>query len=119
MTPDEVLNLFSSANWRDKNLPAAAEWLKAFLESNLRGHQTMRTVDLFAALDVPEEKVRTVTNALYKLRASGLVDGYYRRDSTKRWMGKGIILWCVPLQPAASPAPADTATMPEVSEEDF
>jgi hypothetical protein len=104
MTP-ETYSMFSSAGWKAAAIPAAADFLRAHLAANLSGHQTWRTADLFASLDVEPEQARTVTNALYKIRKSGLVDDCYRRDATKRHMGHALILWHTPIA--------------QVSEEDF
>ena len=124
MTP-ETYSTFSSAGWKAAAIPAAADFLRAHLAANLSGHQTWRTADLFASLDVQPEQARTVTNALYKIRKSGLVDDCYRRDPTKRHMGNMIICWMAPVplearQPDTSPATADSGTVQvDVSPEDF
>lgn len=104
---DETYSILSSACWKDGNIPAAAEWLRSQLAANITGHKTMRTKDLFALWGVKPEQSRTVTNALYKIRQSGLVDDCFRRDATKRHMGHSLVLWQRPLP------------KPEVSEEDF
>lgn len=104
MTP-ETYSIYSNAGWKAAAIPIAAEHLRAHLAANLTGHKTWRTADLFASLDVEPEQSRTMTNALYKIRKSGLVDDCYRRDATKRHMGHQLVLWHCPVA--------------QVSEEDF
>ena len=122
MTP-ETVSLFANACWKPANLPALADFIRAHLGQHLLGHRTWRTKDLFESLGVPLEHSRKVTQALYKLRASGLVDDCFRRDPTKRHMGKEIIIWQAPLSAVrpdvALPETAAPDNVPVVSEEDF
>ena len=117
MNPD-IYTLLSNANWRPEHIPAAAEWLREYLAANLKGHATWRTADLYKSLDIQPEQTRTVTNALYKIRKSGLIDDCFRRDDTKRHMGKPLVIWMRPL--ATSPTDSSAGNIPApVSEEDF
>ena len=120
MTP-ETYSIYSNAGWKAAAIPIAAEHLRAHLAANLTGHKTWRTADLFASLDVQPEQARTMTNALYKIRKSGLVDDCFRRDLTKRHMGSPLICWLSPLrQPDTSPETSDNGTVQvNVSPEDF
>lgn len=114
------ITLLCQANWSERRVPEAAKWLRDWLIYNLKPSQRLSTKDMFAMLDVPGDKRKTVTNGLSKIRSAGLVNDCFTRDESKRFMGNPLIVWITPMrQGTTSPEAAESSDTATITPEEF
>jgi hypothetical protein len=109
MTP-ELLAAFKSVSGKGEqspHFPALVAWLRETLADNLPGNRTWETIHLLQHLDVDardksSREAKRVSQALWRLRASGKINDCWRHDTTRRFMGHPVILWQRPMAPDAT-----------------
>lgn len=87
------------------HLQEAAEWLESFLDGIPYGEKwtTRQVIDTLTGRH-PDLTPRVLNQALWRLRDSGELEGWWSRDNTRRFMGNALILWHRPAAPQGETA---------------
>jgi len=100
MIDEKILKSVAGYGGASHHAPAMAEAVKAEL-AKLPKHAKMDTKTLLGRLGLPSSKPgdaegKRMGQALWQLRKAGLLDGCWKPDPSRRFMGNPLILWHAP-----------------------
>lgn len=119
--PQDVMAVVNGvqAGWRDW----LARWIKLSLANvpdsvwranDVRGVNTPALMVLLGLVTLDEDENKKFRAALNRVKAAGLLDGYWTPHPTRKYMSRPILIWHLPGQVPAACRPDAMPPLPEM-----